>query len=570
MRFRFVGAALGIMVAGSSASAQSTEPVYYTLAPVMEGGDLVALAVDIRFAGDADGETVIGLPGEWAGTDSLWKQMEDVRVEGATSVRGDGEERVITHPAGAPLAVRYRVRSGYAGEPGFGYHKALPIILPGWFFFHGEGVFAAPAGRQDAPARFAWRGVPAGWKVASDLDHLAAGRPGTVGDVVQSAAIGAPDLAVVERQVDGAPLRIAMRGAWDFTPEAFADGVAAVVRAENALWGDAGRPFLAALAPLGGAGGPLSYTGTARGDAFSVASTPGFPLGEATRFLAHEYMHTWIAFEIGGFPASPGAGVTWLTEGWTDFYAGRALLRAGLWTPAQFVAELDRVLLRNAASPARALPNARIEERFWSDADVQQLPYDRGHLLALLLDHRIRARTGGVKDMDDVMLAQRALARANARAGTRVDATALFPAAVREAVGMDVAAELARHVERGEPVVLPADLFAGCVTVQSAEQPAFHRGFDLRATEANGMRITGVDSTSPAYAAGMRDGMRLLRRDAGTPGDATVEYAYVVDDGGAERVIRYLPQGKGRVTMQRVVLAPDAASERCVRLMGGS
>jgi predicted metalloprotease with PDZ domain len=389
--------------------------------------------------------------------------------------------------------------------------------------------------------------------------------------VVESVAIGAPDLAVVEREIGGQPFRIAMRGAWDFAPTAFADAVAGIVRAENALWGDGGRPFLVAMAPLGGAGGSgLSYTGTARADAFSVASTPGFPLADASRFLAHEYMHTWIAWEIGGYPEGETAGVAWFTEGWTDFYAGRALLRAGLWTPAEFAADLNQVLLRNATSPARAVPNAVIAERYWSDADVQQLPYDRGNLLALLLDHHIRARTGGRADMDDVMLAQRALARANAQAGTHVHAAELFPAAVRQAAGTDVAAELEAHVRRGEPVLLPEDLFAGCATIQTAEQPEFSRGFDLRATEANGLRITGLDASSPAYAAGMREGMRIIRREAGTPGDASVEYAYRVDDGGTERVILYLPQGKGRVTMQRVVLTPEATSERCVRLMSGA
>jgi predicted metalloprotease with PDZ domain len=570
MILRIFAVAAALAAFGSTASAQSESPVSYTVAPVMEGAALRALAVEIRFAGDADGETRLGLPGEWAGTDSLWRQVEDLRVEGAAAVREDGgEARIITHAPGAALAVRYRVRSGYAEEPGFGYHKALPVILPGWFFFHGEGVFAAPEGREEAPARFAWRGFPAEWKLASDLDHLAGARPGTVTDVVESVAIGAPDLTVVTREVGGAPLQVAVRGQWDFAPEAFAEAVIGVVRAENALWGDAGRPFVVPLASMGASARGLSYTGTGRADAFSVASTAGFPLNDASRFLAHEYMHTWIGREIGDSPED-AASAFWMTEGFSDFYAGRALLRAGLWTPVEFIAELNRVLMRNANSPARAIPNAAIGERFWTDGNVQQLPYDRGHLLALLLDHRIRAHTGGRADMDDVMVAQRAVARRNAQAGTRVDAAALFPVVVRQELGMDIGALLERHVTRGEPVLLPADLFGTCARVETVTQPDFHRGFDLAATEANGMLITGLDPTSPAYAAGMREGMRIIRREAGTPGDASVEVAYRVDDAGTERVFRYLPQGKGRVTIQRFVLTPEASSERCVRLMSGA
>lgn len=566
---RFFVAAAGALFAGT-ASAQEGSPVTYTVAPVMEGAALRALAVEIRFAGDADGETRLALPGNWAGSDSLWRQVEEPRVDGAASVREDGGEgRIITHAPGAALAVRYRVRSAYSEEPGLGYQKALPLVLPGWFFFHGEGVFASPEGRENAPARFAWSGFPANWQIASDLDHLAGPRPGTVADVVESVAIGAPDLAVVRRDVGGAPVRVAVRGAWDFAPEAFADAVAAVVRAENALWGDAARPFVVALAPLGDARPRLSYTGTARGDAFSVASTTGFPLADASRFLAHEYMHSWIGGEIGGPPAD-AASAFWLTEGFTDFYAGRALLRAGLWTPADFAAELNRVLLRNATSPARTLPNSAIGERFWTDQNVNQLPYDRGHLLALLLDHRIRMETEGRSDMDDLMRAQREYALRDAQAGTRVDAAALFPTVARESLGMDFAAELARHVERGEPVLLPADLFGGCARVETVTQPDFHRGFDLAATEAAGMRITGLDPTSPAHAAGLRDGMRIIRRESGVIGDAGVEIAYRVDDAGTERLIRYLPEGKGRITLQRLILTPEGSSDRCARLMSGA
>jgi predicted metalloprotease with PDZ domain len=571
MILRSLSFAAALALFGGTASAQSASPVGYAVAPVMEGGALAGLAVEIRFAGDADGETLLRLPGQWAGTDSLWKQVDELRVEGAASVRDDGGgTRVLTHAAGAPLVVRYRVRSGYTANPAFAYHKALPIILPGWFFFHGEGVFAMPDGRAEAPATFAWRGFPAGWTIASDLDHLEGARPGTANDVVESAAIGGPDLVVLRRQVGGATLRVAIRGEWDFTPEAFADAVAAVMEAEHALWGDPGSPFVVTMAPLGGEGASYSYTGTGRGDAFSVASTPRFSLAEATRFLAHEYMHTWLAAQVGGGTANGEARGFWFSEGWTDFYAGRALLRAGRWTPADFAADLNRVLLRHANSPVRQAPNSVIPERFWTDPHVNQLPYDRGHLLALLLDYQIRRHTRGRADMDDVMLAQRTLARGDAQAGRSVDAGTLFPLAVRQAVGMDVAAELARHVERGEPVLLPADLFGACARVETVTQPDFHRGFDIEATEAAGLVITGLDPTSPAYAAGLREGMRIVGRDGGVIGDAGVELVYRVDDAGTERVIRYLPQGKGRVTLQRVHLTLETASMDCGQVMSGA
>jgi predicted metalloprotease with PDZ domain len=571
MHFRILGVLSISAALAMPAAAQSPDSVHYAVAPVMEGGALTGLAVEIRFTGDEDGETGLLLPREWAGSDSLWRHLEEIEVRGATSVRTDvPESRVIAHAPGAPLVVRYRVRSPYAGDPGFGYHKAWPLVRPDWFFFHGEGVFAAPQERMEAPARLAWGAFPEGWKVVSDLDHLRTGaRPGTVTDVVESAAIGAPDLAVVERTVDGAPLRVGMRGAWDFSPDAFADAVAAVVNAENRLWGDPGRPFVVTLTPLGGEGPGLSYTGTNRGDAFSVASTPGFALGEAARFLAHEYMHTWIARDLGGFPAADEISMYWFSEGFTDFYAPRALLRAGLWTPADFAAELNATLLRNASSPVRLATAPEVSARFWTDPDVQKLPYDRGHLLAALLDYRVRRASAGRMDMDDVMQETRALARRRVNAPTPADASELFTVTLMNRFGVDPLGALALHLDGGEPVVLPADLYGACATVRTIEQPVFTRGFDPAATSRAGNVVAGVDPAGPAYAAGLRDGMRLLRRESGAIGDASVELAYRVDDGGTERVIRYLPHGTGTVTFQRVELSPEATSPACVALMGG-
>lgn len=549
---------------GGAAPSLGGETVRYTIAPVMADRALTGLVVEIQFTGDPDGETRLDLLGEWAGSDELWRQLSDVEVEGARAVREDGPaSRIIAHEPGAPLTVRYRVRSAYAADPGFDYEKARPLILPGRFFFHGEGVFATLDGRQSAPAQFAWKDFPADWKLASDLDHLSGVRPGTVEDVVESVAIGGPDLHVLQRDVDGAPLRFAIGGDWSFRPEALADVVERIVRAQNDLWGAPARPFLVSLAPLGGVGPGYSQHGTGRADAFSVASTPAFELADAKRLLAHEYLHTWFPLELGGDLEPDEPLGYWFGEGFTDFYAAHVLLRAGLWSLSEYVDELNRTLHRYGTSPARNATAADVLQRFWTDEAVQKSPYDRGHLLAHLLAYRVRQASGGRTGLHDVLRLQLARARRNAAEGRRVPAATLFPALLREAAGLDVTPDLARHVEGGQTIVLPTDLFGDCFTVTTITQPEFHRGFDPEATERAGGILTGVDPGSPAYAAGMRNGMRLIRREAGTTGDSSVEIAYRVKDGDSERVIRYMPEGKAQVTFQRVIPAPEMEAQAC-------
>jgi predicted metalloprotease with PDZ domain len=558
-------ALLAVLAAGGqSAPAVAADTIVYSIAPVFADRALTGLSVEIRFRGELAGETRLLLPREWAGSDGLWENLTDLQVRGAISVREDGPAvRVITHAPGAPLRVAYRVQSAYDAEPGVHYQKARPLVLPGWFFFHGEGVFAVPEGSADVPARFTWRDVPPEWQLASDLDHLSGERPGTVQDVIQSVAIGAPDLTVIRREIDGAPLRVAIRGAWRFEPEELVDRLERVITAANRLWHDPGRPYFVPFAPLGGSEPGVSYTGTGRTDGFSVASTPGFELGTALHFLAHEYLHTWLPEELGGHLEEDAPLGYWFSEGFTDFFAARVLLASGYWTLADYLDELDRGLVRYAASPARDATGADIVERFWTDSHVQRLPYDRGLLLAHLLDHRIRQGTEGRRALADVLQAQRQRALRLAAEGRRVPAATLFPAVLREEVGLDIDADLSRHIHGGERMLLPADLLGRCASIVAASQPEFSLGFDLPATrQARGM-ATGVDPAGPAYAAGLRDGMQILRRAAGTTGDASVEVAYVVQDGDGERVIRYMPHGSGRIELQRARMTPGAADAEC-------
>lgn len=535
-------------------AAPAPADVSYSLAPVMTEGALTALAVELRFRGDDDGDTRVKLPESFAGTDKLWEAVGDLSVEGGRLVRdGDAAWRVV-HRNGATLTVRYRLASRDVVDPGREYEKARPIVRPNWFFFHGEGLFATPEGRDVAPARFRWRDWPEGWRVASDLDHLAS-RGGTVADILDSAGIGAPDLQLVERRVDGAPFRLAMRGSWTFTADALADRVGAVMQAQNSYWGDRGRPFFVPVAPLVTEGTSRSTHGTGRIDGFAIASTVNLRLEDATQFLGHEYMHSWIGAEIGGPLPEDEASGYWLTEGVTDFLAARTLVRAGLWSLEDYAREQNKVLLRLTVSPARALPNAEIGKRFWSDNDAQQLPYDRGNIFTLWADQRLRP--GGI---DAVMRAQRAMADENKRAGRIVPAVTLFPAAVRRAADADLGPALARHIERGEPIALPSRI--GCLSVETVERHPFDRGFDIAATTAAKMVIAGVDPAGAAYAAGLRNGMKLIRRDAGEIGNADVDLVYRVDDGGSERLIRYRPESPQAVRVQQLQVPPLEPADR--------
>lgn len=553
----------------TAAAPRSDRSVAYTLSPEFMGPALSALRVRIAFAADPSGTTTLAWPSSWAGDDRLSRWAQDIRVSGAASVAAGGNgTRTIRAAPGARIVVTYRVVSAYAADPTVeDSQQSYPVVRPTWFYAAGEALFAAPQGRDDSPATFAWTGAPAGFGFASDLQHRRGS--GTLAGINESIVIGGRDLRITNDPRSG--VRVATIGDYTFAPAAFDALSLKVVAAVRDFWREpAASPFLITMTPMQPRPTQQSYSGTGRGDAFALWVGADIPLARLGTLLAHEYFHSWNPARLGGLDDTRGGRLsTWFSEGFTDFYTRRLLVRAGLASPREFADAWNAVLADYAASPYRATSNSAAAKLFWSNEGAQKLPYQRGALLAALWDARQRDARG--VRLDDVL--RRQLADPRAPTMWRTGSAATLFALVARGAGLDVRADIARFVDRGEPVALAPDTFGPCARVATTVRPAFERGWDADATERANNIVTGLDAASPAFAAGLRNGMRLLRRSEGIPGDSRVRYVMQVDDAGTTRTIAFRPEGRARVTVQEVVL--DAARvaadpDGCARSLGGA
>jgi predicted metalloprotease with PDZ domain len=538
-----------------------TQRIEYTLTPLLQEGALTAVQIDLRFRGQMDGETGLRLPDSWGGQDELWRGIDGLTIVSGAEIR-DGErinERILTHAPNARIHVRYRVIQDWEGVPRAELGNAYrPVIQPTYFHLIGDAALVTPELHLATPVRFRVRSLPGGWSFASDLQH-----PGLqLGRVWASVTVGG-DYRL--RRARDRNIRVAIRGDWDFSDEAFAAQVNQIVTGHRAFWRDRSSPYLVTVTQITAPNpGWISIGGTGLDDAFAFFATPNAQTRAVMRTLAHESLHTWIPGRIGGMPQDGEAGHYWFSEGFTDFYTGRMLVREGLWTPQEFAEDLNEMLNAYAQSSVLREPNARVVADFWTNREVQQLPYQRGRLLATIWDARLRAQQ---RSLDEAMREM----RERALAGDPLKAAEMLPI-VLESMNLDVRADIASHAEAGALIVLPEDVFAPCGRIATREVVRFHRGFDIEATQANGGVISGVDPELPAYAAGMRDGQRLVRRGSGVVGDAEQEITYIVLDGGVERAITYLPQGRGSFTRQQLVLDETLSGEqltRCIAVLGG-
>jgi predicted metalloprotease with PDZ domain len=563
---------LGLVAAGSAAAASEPDiDLRYSLSLALGSpGNPPEVRVTLALPGEDDGETALLLPSEWGGEIALWRVVSGLRVEGdgaRLEPGADSSRCVVRHAPGAPLTLRYEVVQDQPGIPRAGGHKNpyRPFVQSEFVHLLGHTIFVRPEADGDRPVSFVLESLPPGWSFASDVEHAAPDRPLRLGNLLESVLV-AGDFRVVSRGPAGGALRVALRGAWSFTDEAFVDRLERIVASHRAFWGDEPEPFLVTVLPLAGDPGQSSLGGTGLSDAFAFFATDNAQESTLNRILAHEHLHTWIPRRLGDMPYHGEARDYWLSEGFTDFLTFRLLLKDGIWTLDDYAAAVNEVLAQYAQSPVRAAPNTTIVTDFWMGPDIGQLPYQRGFLLAALWDDRLRRQSNGATDLDDVLLAMNRAWRTRPAGEEPPLASELLIRTLRSH-GLDVRADVERHVVRGEPILLPEEWPGPGGRLVTEDRPEFSRGFDPEATTRAGNVVTGLDPDSPAYAAGLRNGMTILKRESGRPGDPTVPLVYLVRDGDVERRIEFLPHGKRRFTMQRLELpaADDTAAREGVR-----
>ncbi len=112
------------------------------------------------------------------------------------------------------------------------------------------------------------------------------------------------------------------------------------------------------------------------------------------------------------FDKQPTTGSLWMSEGVTSFYSGLLMTRSGLQTPDEYLASLSSLIGRTC----RMLPGgccSRSSSRR-SRSGTTAIPgsnpnattvsyYNKGNVLGLLLDAKIRRMTDGRRSFDDVM-----------------------------------------------------------------------------------------------------------------------------------------------------------------------
>lgn len=394
-------------------------------------------------------------------------------------------------------------------------------------FLHVEGELSRPALVVVEP--------PAGWDVACGLEpRTVEGRPAFYAKDYDQLADSPLELGKFERlsfEAAGVRHDVVVSGEGNRPAKQWVKDLEKIVAHEVALVGDLPCPRYVFIVHLFARGqGGLEHK-----DSTAVQ----FPRARLKKkkdyerflsLLAHEYFHLWNGKRIRPRALGPFdydrenyTRALWLVEGVTAYYDELVLTRTGLMTGERYLelqAERIKALLDTPGRTRQTLEEAswdawiKYYQRDENSQNNQVSYYEKGQLVAMLLDLELRSRTQNRRSLDSIL---RVLWERHGKTDQGYDEAGLV-ALFSEVAGFDLAPFFKAYIGGLEEPAWDKALAVAGLEIKPAkrkkDEPAKVRlGAATERREGGRIEIAHVLEGSPAYEAGLSAKDELLAID---------------------------------------------------------
>jgi predicted metalloprotease with PDZ domain len=366
------------------------------------------------------------------------------------------------------------------------------------------------------------------WRIATGLPQ-ASGDANTFRaanyDILYDSPFEVSNFQDITFTVQGKPHRIVMSGEGNYDLKKLAVDIAKIVEEGYKIFGELPYDNYTFITNLRGGGGLEHLNSTAlQFDKFGFKPDTRYKgfLG----LVSHEYFHLWNVKRLRPDALGPFdyenenyTKLLWFAEGGTEYYSGLLLRRAGLITEKEFLSgkasgikDLQERPGRMETSLEEASFDAWIKYYRQDENSVnnQISYYDKGEIVAMMLDMTIRSASGGARSLDDVM---RTLYNDYFKKGRNYTPQDLQKAA-EQAAGRSLDDFFSRYV-RSEAEIDYNGIFGG-LGLQLKESGGTRGRAYIGATtadDAGRLMIRSVPAGTPAYEQGLNTGDQIVAVD---------------------------------------------------------
>ncbi len=423
---RLVATLSAVLVLAAAASAQApSAPMAFTISTPDPASHL--FHVQVRCDRPPPGDTVeFRMPAWTPGYYGLFDFAGNVRGLAATDgegrplpvTRGGPSSWIVRHEGVDRVILTYDVLAASAFVANAFLDETRAYILPGALFVYLPGELRRQA-TVTIELNPRWSTVATGLEPVPGASHTYAAADF---DVLYDSPVLIGNLeSLPVFHVRGVPHRFVGHALGEFDRPALVDDLRAIVEAGTRVIGDIPYKHYTFLAIGPGRGG-IEHANSAAVSFSGIGSDRASRL-RTLSFLAHEYFHHYNVKRIR--PAALGpfdydrpnvTDMLWVSEGFTVYYEYLMLARSGRMTAPELLEALGRAIAASENTPGRLFQSATTSSRdTWAQGPFGRgnetgVPrtisyYDKGAVLALLLDLRIRHETGNARSLDTVMRA---------------------------------------------------------------------------------------------------------------------------------------------------------------------
>ena len=219
--------------------------------------------------------------------------------------------------------------------------------------------------------------------------------------------------------VEGKPHRMIFSGEGNYDPKQIATDVPKIVEEAYKIFGELPYDNYTFIVNLRGGGNGLEHMNSTALEFYRFGFKPDGSYKGFLSLVAHEYFHAFNVKRIRPDVLGPFdyenenyTKLLWLAEGGTEYYSGLLLRRAGLITDKDILGNASQHIQRLQTIPGRfetSLEDASFDA--WikgyrpdeNSVNNQISYYEKGAIVAMLLDLTIRVDSGGTRSLDDVL-----------------------------------------------------------------------------------------------------------------------------------------------------------------------
>jgi len=278
-------------------------------------------------------------------------------------------------------------------------------------FIAGPDTYFYIVGRKDAPCSVGFT-LPDGWRVGTGLDADGGLYKARDYDTFIDCPTELGKFELFPFEADGATFELVVHGKGPVDGTKLTEMCRKIVTAQNKILG--GPPFKRYVFlyhfkdQTGGRG--LEHLNST--DISMPYAAIKFDPLLAASVTSHEYFHLWNVkrirpFELGPFDYTGivRSKALWFCEGVTSYYGDRTLAQSGIWKEEQYLTHLSTEIETLQNNPDRKVtPVEKASQTVWDRKDWPRVDYyNKGELLGLLIDLKVRTASRGEKTFDDVV-----------------------------------------------------------------------------------------------------------------------------------------------------------------------